>query len=124
MNVLVIEDDPAVVRALTRALERASYSVTSVDNGLAAIAELGQKSFDAVICDFRLPFLDGEKFYGEIREDYSHIADRIIWVTGFASDEKTRKFLDSTGRPVLGKPYELTDLLSLVRDTVRRDDPA
>ncbi len=115
MNVLIVDDDPSVVRALTLALERASYAVTSVDNGLAAFAELGQKDFDAIICDFRLPFLDGRKFFEQIQEDYAKAAGRIIWVTGFADDPETHEFLETTGRPVLGKPYELTELLSLVR---------
>jgi len=117
MNALVIDDDAAVVSALSRALERASYSVVAVDNGLAAFAELGQREFGVIICDFRLPFLNGKKFFEQVLEEFPDMAQKIIWVTGFGADEEIGAFLNSTGRPVLTKPYELTELMTLVRDT-------
>ncbi len=115
MDILVIEDDPTVQQVITRALERSGYMVKCVDNGLQALAELGEAQFRAIVCDVGLPFLGGRSLFDHIREDYPDQAVRVLFVTGMANDPGTRKFLESTGQPVLAKPFEVTALINAVR---------
>ena len=115
MDILVIEDDPTVQQIITKALERGGYMVKCVDNGLQALAELQDATFRAIVCDVGLPFLEGKSLYDHIKEDYPEMAARMLFVTGMANDPETKRFLEHTGRPVVAKPFELAELMSVVR---------
>ncbi len=62
MDVLIVEDTPEVRSAYGRVLEHAGYMVKAVDNGLAALAELQQRSYSVILLDIFMPFLEGRVF--------------------------------------------------------------
>ena len=66
MDVLLVEDEPGTRQTYTKLLERAGFRVNAVENGLAAIAELNEHSFRALVLDVGLPFLEGRKLYNEL----------------------------------------------------------
>ena len=122
MDVLLVEDEPGTRQTYTKLLERAGFRVNAVENGLAAIAELNEHSFRALVLDVGLPFLEGRKLYNELVDSYPAMAKRVIFVTGNLSDEEVLRFLDETGRPYLGKPASATELVGIVRRTADRKD--
>jgi CheY-like chemotaxis protein len=125
VDVLIVDDDGAVRRVYTKALERAGFMVGAVDNGLAAFVELQEHSFRAIVCDIRMPFLEGRKLYEQLVADMPQLAERTVFVTAAGSEEPIRRFLAKTGRPVLHKPVELADLVAAVRVLVEsRGSPA
>lgn len=115
MDILIVDDDAAVRRVHQRLLEKAGYMVTAVDNGLAALAEIQQRPYRAILCDVQMPFLKGNSFYQELLENYPEMAQRLIFITGFADDEEVAAFLKTTGRPVLRKPANSKTLIPEVR---------
>ncbi|UCF41582.1 MAG: response regulator [Gemmatimonadota bacterium] len=119
MDVLIIDDDPAVRRAVGKALERAGYGVETVDTGLAAMAAVRAHSFHAIVCDVRMPFLDGVTFYDELEKADPEAAKRVVFVTAFATDPTVQAFLERIDRPVVEKPFELDDLLAVVKASSR-----
>ncbi len=122
MDVLLVEDEPGTRKTLTKLLERAGFRVNAVDNGLAAIAELNEHSFRAIVLDVGLPFLEGRKLYNELVDSYPAMANRVIFVTGSLGDEEVLRFLQETGRPYLGKPPSSAELVKVVRETADRKD--
>ncbi len=114
MDVLVVDDDGATRNMLAKMLERAGYVVTSVDNGLAAFAELQQRSFRAIVCDIQMPFLEGKGLFAEIQEIFPAMAKRVVFVSGFADEPETKRFLQDTGQPYLSKPVRASDLVEAV----------
>ncbi len=122
MDVLLVEDEPGTQKTFTKLLERAGFRVNAVDNGLAAIAELNEHSFRAVVMDVGLPFLEGRKLYNELVDSYPAMAKRVIFVTGSLGDEEVLRFLRETGRPYLGKPTSGAELVEVVRATADRVD--
>ncbi len=120
MEILIVDDDVAVREAEKKILERAGFTVETAGNGLAAFAELQQRTFAAMVCDFRMPFLDGQGFYEQVEEFFPDIANRTIFVTGFSAEDDTRRFLESSGQPFLEKPVELVDLVDAVRKMVEK----
>ncbi len=118
MDILVIEDDPTVQLIITKALERGGYMVKCVDNGLQAMAEIEETAFRAIVCDVGLPFLEGKSLFDHIKSGYPDMAERVVFVTGMAYDPETRRFLDATGRPVIAKPFELPELVRVVKSVV------
>ena len=120
MDVLIVDDDEDVRRTFSRALERAGYMVTAVENGLAAIAELHQQSCSVIVCDIHMPFLEGRTFYDEILKDYPQMAQRVVFATGWAEQDEVAAFLKRTGRPVLRKPVDVKHLVEMVRGVADR----
>jgi DNA-binding response OmpR family regulator len=120
MTVLVIEDDADAREALIRVLSQAGFVVSAVGDGLSALKRLRQEDFDAVICDLRLPGLPGGGIYDALKEERPELARRMIFVSGIAYDPAVKAFLESTGQPYFGKPYEAQELIAAVREIVRQ----
>ena len=120
MDVLIVEDDPAVRKSHAKILERAGFMVASVDNGLAAFAELQQRPFRVIVCDIKMPFLEGKSLYEQLEENMPDMAGRVVFVTSWVGDEPTRRFLERTGQPFLEKPVELAELVDVVRKTAAK----
>lgn len=115
MDVLVIEDDPDAREGLVRVFTRAGFAVTAVDDGLAALAQVRERAFDAIVLDLRLPYLPGGGFYEQLAHEAPALAHRVLFVTGIAHDPAVREFLESTGRPYFAKPYDARELIEAVR---------
>jgi len=120
VDILIVDDDEAVRNSFTRALERAGYMVTAMDNGLAAFAELQRHHYRAIVCDMHMPFLEGRTFYDELLKDYPQMAQRVVFATGWGEHDEVGPFLRRTGRPVLHKPVDVKDLVEAVRGVVDR----
>ena len=104
-----------VRNGMIRVLEHAGFGADAVPNGLAGLSAARDGTYAAIICDLRLPFLEGHDFYTQLQEHLPHLTGRVVFVTGWAKDEKAREFLESTGQPFLGKPYEINELMDAVR---------
>lgn len=117
MDVLLVDDDPGVRQAVGKALGRSGFQVTAVDNGLAALAAIQTRSFGVVVTDIRMDFLDGMRLYDELEAEYPELKERVVFVSAWSEDPEVDAFVHRTGRPLLRKPFELADLVELVRNT-------
>jgi DNA-binding response OmpR family regulator len=115
MHTLIIDDDATLGNAFARVLERAGFTTVTVGTAYAGLTELDRHRFAAIVCDFALPVMDGATFYDRLCEVRPDLADRVIFVTGWAGDEKTRRLIEHSGCPFLQKPVELKDLVAVVR---------
>jgi DNA-binding response OmpR family regulator len=120
MDILIVDDDEDVRRTFSRALQRAGFMVRAVENGLAALAEIQQYPFRAIICDVHMPFLPGQGFYDELLKDYPQAAERVVFATGWTEHDEVGRFLQQSGRPVLRKPVDLKKLVATVRAVADR----
>ncbi len=114
MDVLVVEDNPIVQSGIARALEHATFRVTAVGDAISAFSELERRVFDVIVCDVQLPFIDGMEFYTQLAEKHPSMSHRVMFVTAMVDDPIVRAFIDRTGRPALGKPFELAELVANV----------
>jgi CheY-like chemotaxis protein/anti-sigma regulatory factor (Ser/Thr protein kinase) len=116
-RVLVIDDEPALLRSLRRVLGRSSQVTMSTSTG-AALELIAQQSFDAIVCDVMVPDMSGIAFLEELRRGWPELARRLIFITGgtFSADEEAQ--LERSGRPVLRKPIDPEQLLRVVADTI------
>ena len=115
LNVLVVEDDPDTRAGMRKVLVEAGFTVTEADDGLRALEIVSRQPFDAIVCDLRLPYLPGGGFYEELLQRDPDLARRLIFVSAIAHDPAVRQFLDGTGRPYLQKPYEVNELIEMVK---------
>ena len=123
MDVLVVEDDADVRGAIVKTLAAAGFTVTEAENGLAGLQQAGRRGFDAIVCDLRLPYLPGGGFYEELTRRDPEMAQRVVFVSAIAHDPAVREFLEETGRPYLQKPYEIEELIEVVRRVAAQPRP-
>src|SRR5690606_34713622 len=112
----VVDDDVNVRELLEQILDSEGHQVTTAANGNEALRILEQRDFDLVITDIKMPETDGVAFYELIRHKHPELRSRVVFVTGDLMGASTLRFLDSTGSPWVGKPFEIRTL----RETINR----
>lgn len=115
-RVLVVEDEPALAAAVADGLREAGFVVDLAPDGAEALARVAERAFDLIVCDLRMPRLDGPAFYRAIAESAPALARRVIFVTGDVAGTETGRFLEGSGCRWLPKPFRLADLLRAARD--------
>src|SRR5262249_55621732 len=115
-NILVVEDEAALAAAVTEALKDVGYVVEHASDGEQALAKVREHAFDLVVCDLKMPRLDGKAFYRTLAAIAPGLAKRVIFVTGDMAGTDAEKFLEESGCRWLGKPFRLTDLLRAVKE--------
>ncbi len=114
--VLVVEDETALAAAVADALQDAGYVVTHAADGEDALTLVKRQPFDLVICDLKMPRLDGQAFYASLVQAVPALASRVIFVTGDVAGTQAERFLVGSGCRWLEKPFRLADLLRAVRE--------
>ena len=104
VTMLVIDDEPSFVRALAALLRRDGYAVDTADNGHRALAQLEEHPYDVLLCDVRMPELDGPTFYDILTRQYPHLRQRVIFLTGDTLSVESQRFLEQCGQPWVPKP--------------------
>ena len=113
-HILLVEDDDANRSVISKVFERLGHDVTAVTNGFEAFSVMETAGPDCIICDIRLPYLDGRTLFEQVERHMPHLAARFVFVTGDYTNPATVKFLQTTGQPYIGKPYEMETLLGAV----------
>jgi CheY-like chemotaxis protein len=117
-RVLVVDDDPAVLRAFRRVLQGEHEIVTALDGSEALRIVLGGTRVDAIICDIGMPKLDGPAFFSELFELRPQLMPRVVFCTGGPPNDKIQRFLERLQAPLLFKPVSAVDLQRAI-DLVR-----
>jgi len=99
-------------------LRDSGFAVDRAADGLEALDRLRQQSYDLIICDLKMPRLDGTQFYRELEVTRPEMTRRVMFVTGDVAGTEAERFLEETGCRWLAKPFRLKDLLRVARDMV------
>jgi len=114
--VLLVEDEPALASAVAEALSDAGFRVDCAGDGEEALSRMRERSYDLVICDLKMPRLDGPAFYRALAESAPGLARRVLFVTGDVAGTDAERFLQDSGCRWLAKPFRLGDLLRAARE--------
>ena len=117
-HVLVVEDEPALASAVADSLTDAGFVVDRAGDGEEALARVAERPYDLVICDLKMPRVDGMAFYRAIAATAPPLAARLIFVTGDVVGTEAERFLEESGCRWLAKPFRLGDLLRAARDVL------
>lgn len=117
-HVLVVEDEPALAVAVAEALGDAGFVVERAGDGEEGLTRLSEGTFDLIVCDLKMPRIDGMQFYRAMATATPSLARRVIFVTGDVAGTDAERFLEETGCRWLSKPFRLGDLLRAARDTL------
>jgi two-component system KDP operon response regulator KdpE len=120
-RVLVVDDEPAMLRALRINLRVRKYDVATAATGQEALAEAGRRPPDAVILDLGLPDLDGIEVIRRLR-GWSRAP--VIALSGRAGPGDKIAALDAGADDYVTKPFSMGELLARLRAALRRDAAA
>jgi two-component system NtrC family sensor kinase len=115
---LVIEDEQALREAVAAALADEGFKPDRAANGEEALARVGERHYDVIICDLKMPKVDGMQFFREVSAKMPHIARRLIFVTGDVAGTEAERFLEESGCRWIPKPFRLKDLVRIARETL------
>lgn len=118
-RILIVDDDPSVMRTAMRLLETAGYSVKTAFNGQAAIDELGRpgNDVDLVLLDVMMPEMDGRTAYIAIKR--RHPALKVIFLSAVQPPPDVLKHAMSQGHAGwIEKPFGREKLLQSVKQAL------
>jgi two-component system NtrC family sensor kinase len=104
--ILVVDDEREVAEILAELLEGDGHTVETVRNGAQALERIQGRAYDVIVCDIRMPEVDGPGLYRELQRRMPELCRRVIFVTGDELNSQTREFLEKSGAPSLSKPFD------------------
>ena len=122
-RVLIVDDEPAICKALKVALGRAGYDVIAAQSGDSALSILGRERVDVLLLDLRIPDTRGDVVFELAAATHPHLRTRTLFMTGDISD-RALMLIQSCKCPVIRKPFALGELIAQVGALVplrRRD---
>lgn len=113
-RILIIDDEPLLLRALTRALADEHDVVTAHggNEGLELLAR--DRGFDLVVCDLQMPTVDGIAVHDALASTAPELLAKLVMMSGGAVTARALTFIESTSVRVIRKPVDIDDLLALV----------
>jgi len=118
-HLLLVDDEPQLIRALTPALTAAGYDVHAEETGAGALAYLAQEPCDVILLDLGLPDMDGKAVIVRIRE-WSAVP--IVVLSARDMEDEKIASLDLGADDFVNKPFSAGELLARVRAAMRGHD--
>jgi DNA-binding response OmpR family regulator len=119
-RILVVEDEPTVAQLIADVLSEEGHMVDTVLDSREGLNLARARRYDLVICDLRMPHLDGRAFYRQLAHEESPLRQRLIFVTGDTLAPRTVDFLQRCGVPYLAKPFLVEELKNVVARSLER----
>ena len=113
--VLVVDDDKQLASALQWILTDENFLVDVAFDGEEALLKVKAHEYDVVICDLKMPKLRGDEFYIKASAMRPSLADRFVFITGFATDANIALFFNKHQVKYLVKPFAISVLINCVK---------
>jgi CheY-like chemotaxis protein len=115
---LIIDDEPGMRRALQRLLAHSGHDVATAANGKEALAALEARSYEVILCDLRMPDLDGAGFFRELERRHSHLSSRVVFLTGDVLGPEAQAFFAQVANLRLEKPFKTQQIRQVIQQVL------
>jgi CheY-like chemotaxis protein len=119
MAILVVDDEVGISKALAYLFRRDGHQVETAANGHLALARLQERQYDLILCDLRMPELDGPGLYRALEFRAPHLLHRFIFLTGDTLNPEAQRFFNQTGAMRLNKPFRAVEVRRVVQRTLQ-----
>ena len=116
-DILVIEDEPSVARAVEMVCGEEGLLVSAVDNAADALEVIERKVFRLALCDIMMQGMDGFRFLQEL--DARELTLPVVMMTGYSTMENAVKSLAMGAVDYIPKPFTADELLTVIRRSLR-----
>jgi len=120
-RILVVEDDAALRSAVKTILARSGYEVAVAADGAAALAALAASTYEVILLDIGLPFVDGWRILDRLEPGR---VPSVIVISARGEERDKVRALDMGADDYLAKPFGAEELLARIRAVLRRSNPA
>ena len=117
-KILVVDDEERICEAIRKALGRVGYGVDASTDAIAALDRIRKGSYDMVICDIRMPGMDGLALLERVKEHDSSIL--VLMITGYASIESAVEAMKKGAQEYIAKPFQPAQIRLLVERAFER----
>src|SRR5512136_1691682 len=117
MRILVVEDEPRLLRSLAKALREEGYAIDTADTGDDGLFKAESYDYDAIVLDIMLPRLDGWEVLERLRRKKQ---TPVLMLTARDAPRDRVRGLDTGADDYLVKPFDLAELLARLRALIRR----
>lgn len=114
VRILVVEDEPTVAELIGDVMTDEGYRVETLLDSREALGRLEERTYSLVICDLKMPFLDGQGLYRTLVRRENPMQHKLLFVTGDTMAPRAIEFLKSNGLPYLAKPFLVEELKEAV----------
>ena len=119
-TVLVVDDDPVILRLLSVTFEMEGFNVLTACDGQDALCSATTNRPDAVVTDIMMPKLDGLGVLAGLKADQRTAATPVVLLSARAQTADVRTGLDAGADRYVTKPFEPFDLIDLVNKLLGR----
>jgi DNA-binding NtrC family response regulator len=117
-NILVVDDDAAIRRTLSKILEKEGYLVETVECGSKAIEASNERFFNAALIDIRLPDMEGIGLLEKLKKTVPEMVKIIV--TGYASLQNAVEAVNKGADGYVLKPFDVGELLAMIGKHLER----
>ena len=117
-KIMVIDDEPLVLKSIGKLLEIEGYFVTTSENGKEALKIIEQEEIDLVISDIRMPHMNGVETINVMIErckEKKKESPPFIFITGYADEMVNQKARDLDPADFIHKPFNQIDFINSVK---------
>lgn len=115
-SLLLVDDDKQLASALQWVLADKNFLVDVAYDGEEAMRKFTAAEYDAIVCDLIMPRLRGDEFYFQAKALRPGLADRFIFITGYAAELRIKQFLRHNDVKYLVKPFPMEVLIHCVKE--------
>lgn len=115
-NILIIDDEKAIRKTLTEILSYEGYKIEEAGDGEEGLKKFKEKAFDVVLCDIKMPKLDGLEFLDKARESNPDVP--VIMISGHGTIETAVEAVKKGAYDYISKPPDLNRLLITIRNAM------
>ena len=112
---LLVDDDSQMIDILSKYLTAEGCYTEKALDGKLALEKMNNTPFDFILCDVKMPGMDGVTFYQQLKGIGSPYLDKVIFITGDTMSHEILEFLKSINNPLLNKPFGLDDVKEAIR---------
>lgn len=116
LQILIVDDEQSICMLLQDVLTRFGHSVTTCQDGAAAVELAGENTFDLVFLDIRMPGMSGLEALKKLRDLQPEAT--FVMITGFAKDDIIDEALQSGAAACLCKPFSLSQVTKLLEEVI------
>ena len=118
-DILIIDDEKAIRKTLSEILSFEGYKIEEASDGEEGLKKFKEKSYDVVLCDIKMPKLDGIEFLQKAGENNSDIP--IIMISGHGNIETAVEAVKKGAYDYISKPPDLNRLLITIRNAMEKN---
>src|SRR5688572_2505895 len=117
VRLLFVDDEPTLRSGMEAFGRLRGFTVVTAGDGVEALSQTRALGVDAVVCDLRMPVMDGYAFHDQLRAERPGLAERTVFVTGDVVSSEAREAVRR--QPVLNKPFSFDEIEEAVIAVLR-----